>query len=168
MCRFNQVGQFPNFMGMECSSEEPVLSRHRTRLVSRDVGLPAGLVHGRLLQQPAAGRGGPAAADSQRARGEPAGLGGSRVAGPAGQSGFPGQLGSLCFSSASSGETPRGRWSESNPSQCWVCFGKICTRVCTCVCACTYICVSTPTCVHVCVYAHVFLYVMVRCIHLCR
>ena len=70
-------------------------------------GIPTGLVHGQLLCQPGSSHRGQAAADPRCPCRAPSSLGGGRVAGPGRQSGFHSQLGSLHFSSASSGETAR-------------------------------------------------------------
>lgn len=86
------------------SSHDSGLPRHSVSLFSLHTGGPAGPLHGQLLRQQSTGHRDPAAADSRCLRGEPAGLGGSRVAGPGRQGGLPCQLGSLCFSSASPGD----------------------------------------------------------------
>ena len=129
----------------------PVLSGRRMRACFPcHIGLPTGPVHGQLLRQPVAGHRGQAAADSQCACGEPAGLAGSCVAGPAGQSGFRRQLGSLCFSSASSGENLQ--WDLASKYHLLV-LGVLLARS-VCVCA--------------CVHARISLYVMVLGVHLWR
>lgn len=120
------------------------LSRHSMRAsFPCDIGMPTGLVYRQLLHEQGAGHRGQAAADSQRPRREPAGLGGSRVAGPGRPSGFHCQLGSLCFSSASSGENLQ-RDLVRNP-----------VYTCTCVYTCVYTCICIRVRVYVCLYARV-------------
>lgn len=101
-----------------------VLPRH-VREVSFlfHTGVPTGFVHRQLLLEQEAGPGSQAAADPQRPCCEPAGLGDRGVAGPARQSGCPGQLGPLLFASASSGNTLPAVWSVI-PPQCWLHFGN--------------------------------------------
>lgn len=110
-------------------------------------GISAGLVDGQFLHKQGAGHRGQAAADPRCPRRAPASLGGGHVAGSGRQSGSR-QLGSLRFSSASSGENLHTRRTRSD-----VCM---CLHACICVSmdayvytvwyACVYMTVSQPRC----------------------